>query len=310
MRRVVSKGSRGHVARSPSPTNYKVSRPYKFRPVARPKMAKPSGSDGGLTLLVIAVCALGVLAFYAAMIALYLVPALLLIGWFYYLASPAPPDFEVPDPNAYDDPQAVQRILVLQEDLTKCSQERDEIYSENMNVIPLTAASEYTRFDGKYGASFGLNARLDQLEHALTSIYSESFELAAEVSDQMPEWESDLARWATVKAARFSLAIGLGVYVGTAALTLLYEGFMFQVLPYSLNQVLLWASGVSFVATCALWRTKRDQLISSIPQTAFEEWRDLRTRWSVSPAEQTKDGRWCFGTMGTDASSKIHRGTL
>jgi hypothetical protein len=245
-------------------------------------MARGSPADSGVGLLVLAICLVGALAAYAALLAIYLVPVLLAIAYLYYLGVSAPEVFEIPDHKNYEEPEKVQRLLALQSRLFALSNKRDEIYRANVHEIPLTVASEHTRFDAKYGRSANLNMQLEQVESAIAIGDAEIKDLVEEVLNRMPEWEAEFSTWATARAARYSLPIGLLIYGGTVALTFLYQSWLPKLLPYSSGQVLLAASCLSVGITAILWMTKRHELMNSVPEEAYKDWDEFRDRWSFT----------------------------
>ncbi|QOZ80670.1 hypothetical protein XH83_27705 [Bradyrhizobium sp. CCBAU 53351] len=167
-------------------------------------------------------------------------------------------------------------------------QRREELFAQGHEAgIDLTKGSDYQRFRENSALGRRLNQEIDETKDLIDRAEQSIDFVKRAVIVTFPPWESEVARW----VKRQSLAIAIrraALYVVPAfALGLLVPGrlhWLQSVLlvdpPVNLGPLVL-GVGAGYVAFLVHWLIAKESLASSLDRTPFDQWSDLRYRWSV-----------------------------
>jgi hypothetical protein len=252
-------------------------------------MSKKNKDGGVLDLIAIAAVALVVAAFFlfklAATIAVIGAPIIAFVAYFLCAQHVRP---VIPNAREYDGGEFHDKVVGLLRKRAALLQKSDDLFSEgHQNGIDLTKGSDYQRFRENSALGRRLNQQIDETKR-LKDRSEQSIDFVKRaVMLTFPQWEVGVSTWVKYQSVAIGVKRAVLYVVPAFLLSLIVPGSF-----HSLQSILLvntsvnigplvFSVGVTYIAFIGHCYAARSALASTLDSTSFEEWNELRYRWSV-----------------------------
>ncbi|MCK1354644.1 J domain-containing protein [Bradyrhizobium sp. CW7] len=252
-------------------------------------MPRKSKDGGAFELVAFAAVVIVVIVYFvfklAVTIAVFGAPLIAFVSYFALAQNERP---AIPKVEEYDNDGSRGKMLDLLSTRASLLQRRQELFAEGHEAgIDLTKGSDYQRFRENSGLGRRLNLEIDDTKSLIDRTEQSIDFVKRAVVLTFPCWELEVAAW--IKRQSLAIAIKQAVlYVVPAfALGLLVPGRLHWLQSITLVDSsvnlgpLVFAVGAGYIAFVTHWFVAKDSLASTFEREPFEQWSDLRYRWSV-----------------------------
>lgn len=252
-------------------------------------MPRKSKDGGAFELMAFAAVVLVIAAFFlfklAVTIAVFGAPLIAFVSYFALFQRERP---VIPNPEEYDYDEYRGKVVELLATRAALMQRREELFAEGHEAgIDLTKGSDYQRFRENSGLGRRLNQEIDETKDLINRTEQSIDFVKRAVILTFPRWESEVATWLNRQSLAIAIRQAVLYLVPAFALGLLVPGRLHSLQPVLLVDPsvnlgpLVFAAGAGYIAFLAHWFVAKESLASSFDRTPFEQWSDLRYRWSV-----------------------------
>jgi DnaJ domain len=251
-----------------------------------PRKSKDGGAFELMAFAAVVVVVVSIFLFKIVVtIAVFGAPLIAVVLYFAFVQRERP---IIPNVEEYDNDEFSAKVLDLLSARAVLMHRRDELFAEgNEAGIGLTKGSDYQRFRENSGLGRRLNQEIDATKSLIDQAEQSIDFVKRAVILTFPNWEWEVAAW--VKRQSLAIAIKRAVLYVVPAFVL---GLLVPDRLHWLQSVLLidpsvnlgplvFAVGAGYIAFVAHWFVAKASLASTFERAPFEQWSDLRYRWSV-----------------------------